>query len=125
MMARNSNLNLDQQSLITSALVGAHKETSGSPVDAQELAEKHAAEIGVEVIPFQMMVFVDEHDKYMPIDDVPEGTKYSSISGTELRARLAEGRELPEWFTFRKLLMSCKKPIVRGTNKDLQFFSPG
>ena len=37
---------------------------------------------------------------YIPIDEVKEGQGPLSISGTELRARLAEGREIPAWFTF-------------------------
>jgi sulfate adenylyltransferase len=35
----------------------------------------------------------------VPDDEVPEGAKVLSISGTEQRARLQEGRDLPEWFT--------------------------
>ena len=35
------------------------------------------------------------------MDEVAEGARVLSISGTDLRkARLAEGREIPEWFTF-------------------------
>ncbi len=70
------------------------------PYDAQDLVEKYKDEIGIEIVPFKMMVFVEDLDKYVPIDDVPEGKDHSSISGTELRARLAEGRDLPEWFTY-------------------------
>jgi sulfate adenylyltransferase len=36
----------------------------------------------------------------MPIDEVPEGVEPKSISGTELRERLADGRDIPDWFTF-------------------------
>ena len=36
----------------------------------------------------------------MPIDEVPEGVEPKSISGTELRDRLADGRNIPDWFTF-------------------------
>lgn len=79
------------------------------PYDAQELAEKHAAEIGVDVIPFQMMVYVAEQDTYMPIDDVPKGVEPMSISGTQLRARLAEGKDLPEWFTYPEVAQELQK----------------
>lgn len=79
------------------------------PYDAQELVKKHAAEVGVEVVPFQMMVFVPEHDKYMPVDDVPDDTEHLSISGTELRDRLADGRELPEWFTYPEVAEELRK----------------
>jgi sulfate adenylyltransferase len=66
----------------------------------------------MQVVPFQMMVYVDDLDKYMPMDDIEEGTKFSSISGTELRERLREGRDLPEWFTYPEVAK-----VLRGTYK--------
>src|SRR5438046_2408659 len=36
------------------------------PYEAQELFRKHEAEIGVEMVPFQMMVYVEDRDKYFP-----------------------------------------------------------
>ena len=70
------------------------------PYDAQELLKEHEAELGVAMVPFKMMVYVEEQDRYLPVDEVPEGTRTLSISGTELRERLADGREIPEWFSF-------------------------
>jgi sulfate adenylyltransferase len=70
------------------------------PYDAQEAMREHQAELGVEMVPFRMMVYVEDQDAYQPHDEVPEGARVLNISGTELRERLAEGREIPEWFTF-------------------------
>lgn len=95
------------------------------PYDAQELAEKYASEIGVEVVPFQMMVHVTELDKYMPIDDVPEGMETSSISGTELRARLADGRDLPEWFTYPEVAEELRKTHKPRYERGLTVFFTG
>ncbi len=73
------------------------------PYDAQELLRDHQEELGIEMVPFQMVVYVEDKDIYMPLDEVEEGTRTLSLSGTELRERLADGRELPEWFTFREV----------------------
>jgi sulfate adenylyltransferase len=70
------------------------------PYDAQELLREHESELGVAMVPFRMMVYVEDKDSYLPQDEVPEGARVLSISGTELRRRLAEGLEIPEWFTF-------------------------
>lgn len=70
------------------------------PYDAQELLARHQDELGVRMVPFKNMVFVESLDAYMPDDEVPEGKRVLSLSGTELRQRLAAGRELPEWFTY-------------------------
>jgi sulfate adenylyltransferase len=69
------------------------------PYDAQELVGKHQAELGVTMVPFRQMVYVEHLDGYLPEDEVPAGTRTLSISGTEQRRRLNEGRDLPSWFT--------------------------
>ena len=83
---------------------GPGSDTKGNPFygpyDAQELLRQHEEELGVKMVPFKMMVFVEAKDSYFPVDEVPEGARSLSISGTDLRERLAEGREIPDWFTF-------------------------
>jgi sulfate adenylyltransferase len=70
------------------------------PYDAQELLREHERELGVAMVPFQMMVYVEDERAYVVEGEVKKGSRVLSISGTELRKRLAEGREIPEWFTF-------------------------
>lgn len=79
------------------------------PYDAQELVSKHQGEIGVEMVPFQMMVYVKEKAGYMPVDEVEAGTEVLDISGTEFRRRLQEGLEIPEWFSFSELVEELRK----------------
>src|SRR5260370_35793836 len=69
------------------------------PYDAQALVRQHEAEIGVTIVPFRQMVYVEHLDGYFPENEVPEGARTLTISGTEQRRRLNEGRDLPEWFT--------------------------
>jgi len=69
------------------------------PYDAQDLLREHEAELGVTMVPFQLMVYVEDRDEYLPVDEVPEGARTLSISGTEQRRRLNLGSELPAWFT--------------------------
>ncbi len=70
------------------------------PYDAQEMLREHEEEIGVAMVPFKQMVYVEEQDTYFPADEVPDESRVLSISGTELRKRLSEGKHIPEWFTF-------------------------
>ena len=83
---------------------GPGSDSSGNafygPYDAQELLQKHEAELGVAMVPFKLMVYVEEQDTYTPIDEISEGTRTLNISGTDLRDRLAMGKDIPEWFTF-------------------------
>ncbi|HLU99686.1 MAG TPA: bifunctional sulfate adenylyltransferase/adenylylsulfate kinase [Acidobacteriota bacterium] len=70
------------------------------PYDAQELVEAHSNEIGVKVIPFRMLVYLPDEQRYEEVSRVPEGVRTASISGTEVRENyLYAGKALPEWFT--------------------------
>src|SRR5208337_1019856 len=61
------------------------------PYDAQELLRKHQQELGVTIVPFQMLVYLESQDAYVPEDEIPAGSHALDISETELRRRLAEG----------------------------------
>ncbi len=92
---------------------GPGSDSSGKPFygpyDAQELLRKYEEEIGVGMVPFKMMVYVEDLDGYVPEDEVPSGTRVLNISGTELRRRLAEGREIPKWFTYPEVVRELRK----------------
>jgi sulfate adenylyltransferase len=79
------------------------------PYDAQELLRQHEDGIGVRMVPFRMMTYVEDLDAYLPEDEVPDGVRTLNISGTELRQRLAEGRDLPEWFTFPEVAHELRR----------------
>ena len=74
------------------------------PYDAQYAVEKYKEELGIEVVPFQMMTYLPDSDEYRPKDEVPAGIRTLDISGTELRSRLRSGREIPEWFSYPEVV---------------------
>jgi sulfate adenylyltransferase len=83
---------------------GPGNDSKGNPIygpyDAQELAEKHAEEIGVTMVPFKMVVYLEDEDRYEELDKIPNGAKTKQISGTEVREEyLSKGIPLPQWFT--------------------------
>src|SRR6266566_5977534 len=65
---------------------GPGKDGSGKPVygpyDAQQLLERHQAELGVHMVPFKQMLYVPELDSYFPEDAVPAGAKTMDLSGS-------------------------------------------
>jgi len=79
------------------------------PYDAQELMTRHEKELGVVMVPFKMMVYLEDRDEYAPEDEVPQGAKMRSLSGTELRERLADGREIPAWFSFPEVITELRR----------------
>lgn len=74
------------------------------PYDAQDLLREHEKEIGIKMVPFKLMVYVEDKAEYEPKDEVPEDAKILSISGTELRRRLDKGLDIPEWFSYPEVV---------------------
>ena len=79
------------------------------PFEAQDLLLEHQDEIGIEMIPFQMMVYVEDRAQYIPSTEVRNGEKVLNISGSELRRRLFEGLNIPDWFTFPEVIRELRK----------------
>lgn len=79
------------------------------PYDAQVLVAQHEAELGITMVPFQEMVYVQERAQYMPADEVPNGESVLNISGTELRRRLQEGLDIPAWFTYPEVIEELRR----------------
>ncbi|PYL46319.1 MAG: adenylyltransferase, partial [Verrucomicrobia bacterium] len=95
------------------------------PYEAQELFRKHQAEIGVEMVPFQMMVYVEDRDKYFPENEVPPGSRVLDLSGTQLRRRLNDGREIPSWFTFPEISRELRRTFAPRHKQGLTVFFTG
>src|SRR5437763_834495 len=91
----------------------------------QELTSKYQEEIGGQMVPFQMMVYVEEQAAHMPEDQVPEGSRVLNIPGTELRKRLSEGRDLPEWFTFPDIVKELRKSYPPRHKQGFTVFFTG
>lgn len=79
------------------------------PYDAQELLKKHADELDISMVPFQLMVYAENRAQYVPIDETGDDDHVLNISGTELRRRLQEGLEIPEWFSFPDVVAELRR----------------
>ena len=95
------------------------------PYEAQELFKKHEAEIGVTMVPFNMMVYLEDQDKYVPDNEVPSGSRVLNISGTELRQRLNEGRDIPAWFTYPEVVQELRRSYPPRHKQGLTVFFTG
>ena len=95
------------------------------PYDAQELLRKYETEINVTMVPFQMMVYLQDEDRYIPEDEVKPGARVLNISGTELRRRLAAGSEIPSWFTFPEVVRELQRSYPPRDRQGFTVFFTG
>ena len=95
------------------------------PYDAQELFKAHQSEIGVEMVDFKHMVYVQEKAQYFPANEIPEGSTVLDISGTELRRRLREGLDIPECFSFPEVVQQLRRTSPPRANQGFTVFFTG
>ncbi|KAI9322567.1 sulfate adenylyltransferase [Dichotomocladium elegans] len=95
------------------------------PYEAQEMVEKYKEEIGIEIVPFQMVAYCPDTDEYMPADEVPAGVKTLNISGTELRRRLRTGLPIPEWFSYPEVVKVLRQSHPPRAQQGFTIFFTG
>jgi sulfate adenylyltransferase len=95
------------------------------PYAAQELLLEHEKELGIGVVPFPMMVYLEDQDAYVPENEVPKGARALELSGTELRRLLAEGRDLPPWFTYPEVAAELRLRHAPRSRQGVTIFFTG
>ena len=108
---------------------GPGNDTNGKPFygpyEAQELFKRHEADIGVSMVQFNMMVYLEDEDKYVPDNEVTKGSRVLNISGTELRQRLNEGRDIPTWFTYPEVVQELRRSYPPRHKQGVTVFFTG
>lgn len=95
------------------------------PYAAQELFRANQEEIGIEMVDFKQMVYIQERAQYEPRDEVEEGVTILDISGTELRRRLREGLDIPEWFSFPEVVTQLRRTSPPRDRQGFTVFFTG
>tara|TARA_B110000263_G_scaffold119247_1_gene103850 strand:+ start:1118 stop:2800 length:1683 start_codon:yes stop_codon:yes gene_type:complete len=95
------------------------------PYEAQELLVKHEKEIGIKMVPFKMMVYVKEKNKYYEINKVPNNCNSLNISGTEFRQKLEDGDDIPRWFSYPEVVKELRKAYPEKIKQGFTLFFTG
>ncbi|WP_428099135.1 bifunctional sulfate adenylyltransferase/adenylylsulfate kinase [Candidatus Rariloculus sp.] len=79
------------------------------PYDAQKLMTEYEKELDITMVPFKNVVYVEDRARYLPQDEIKDGTRTLNISGTELRRRLRDGLDIPDWFSFPDVVAELRR----------------
>ena len=108
---------------------GPGKDTNGQPFydpyAAQDYAKSFEDEIGVEVIKSKEMVYVPSRGGYHPADSIDPSEATEQISGTQFRAKLAAGEDVPEWFSFPETIDELRRGQARNKKDGVVIFFTG
>ena len=93
--------------------------------EASKLVESCSQEIGLTVVPFPEMVYLPFEDEYRPVDQIPEGAQVISLSGSDIRERIRNGRRIPEWATFPEVVEEMQKAFPPPRKQGFAVFFTG
>ncbi|MEE9217498.1 MAG: bifunctional sulfate adenylyltransferase/adenylylsulfate kinase [Acidobacteriota bacterium] len=95
------------------------------PYEAQELLAAHQKELGIDMVPFKMMVYEPQSKRYVAVDEVPRDTKTLALSGSKLRELLALGKPIPEWFSFPDVIEELRRTYPPRHRQGFTIFFTG
>lgn len=96
-----------------------------APYQAQELFAEYQAELGIEMVPFESMVYVEDKAQYLAVSETVSTDTVLNISGTELRRRLGEGLHIPEWFSYPTVVQELRKTYPPRHEQGFTLFFTG
>ena len=111
---------------------GEHAENGGNrrgmdlfQEDGLPVSPEQRNAVGIELIPFPRMVFVEEREQYLPLEEVPGGARTASLQGTELKRRLVEGLKIPDWFSYPEVLNELRQAYPARNKQGFTVFFTG
>jgi len=95
------------------------------PYAAQDMVARYQEELGIQMVPFQEMIYVQERAEYAPGNEVIAGETVLNISGTEFRRRLQEGLDIPDWFSYTDVVTELRKAYPPRRRQGFTVFFTG
>ena len=95
------------------------------PYDAQVLLEEVEERTGITMVRFEQLVYNKDKDCYIQKSEAGESDRILNISGSELRARLQDGRDIPEWFTYPDVVAELRRTHPPRTKQGFTVFFTG
>lgn len=95
--------------VVDSAAKSLEVQSDGDFDDISSLGRDPSEELGIAIVPFRKMVYLEEKDVFVFSDEVPSGARTLAISDEELDQRLDEGHQIPGWFTYPEIAKQLRR----------------
>lgn len=92
---------------------------------AQEMVRSFEKETGIKMVPLKKMVYVEDKAQYIPEDEVAPEMNVKRISSSELRRRLENGLDIPEWFSYPEVVAELRLAYPPKSKQGLTIFITG
>jgi Mrp family chromosome partitioning ATPase len=95
------------------------------PDRLQGLTADLAASVGVQLIPYPRMVYVEDRAEFLPEAEVPQGSRTQMLSGEEFRRRMDAGLKIPEWYSFPEVIAELHRTTPPRDRQGFTVFFTG
>lgn len=108
---------------------GPGKNSQGEPFygayEARDLAEQHAEELGMIVVPSDEIAYSATRNEYVSTETLEAGEEVLNLSGTEFRQKLFAGEDIPEWFSFPESIAELTVGVAKQKRRGVTLFFTG
>ena len=117
----------------TALIVGGEYEASGDSRRGSDLTPEHLqglgggleTSVGVQLIPYPRMVYVEDRAEFLPEAEVPHGSRTQMLSGEEFRRRMNAGLKIPEWYSFPEVIDELRRTTPPRDRQGFTVFFTG
>jgi len=108
---------------------GSVLEVRGAPgyddAEAREAVAAHAEDLSIEMVPAEEMVYAENRKSYIAAAEVTADDRVLTMTGDDIRRRLADGREIPEWFSFPGVVRELRHRLPGRHEQGFTVFCTG
>lgn len=65
--------------------------------------------IGVKLIAYPRMVYVEDRDEYLPESEAPADSRRRTLTGEEFQRRMQTGLRIPDWYSFPEVIAELRR----------------
>ena len=116
----------------TALIAGGETEGEGDCRRGEDLVQAslssaftQAKKIGVQLIAYPRMVYVEDRAEHMPESEAPAGSRILTLTGQEFQRRMQAGLKIPEWYSFPEVVAELQRNAPPRTQQGFTVFFTG
>lgn len=114
-------------------IAGGEHLADGSCRRGEDLTHAHADlpvaewadKVGVRLISYPRMVYVEDRAEHLPEADAPAGARLLTLSGDEFQRRMQAGLKIPDWYSFPEVLAELHRQSPPRERQGFTVFFTG
>ncbi len=91
----------------------------------KDIKDRYQARLGIELICNERMVYSPARGGYIPVTELKPGEQPQVISDQELRNRLNQGLDVPDWYSFPEVIGEVRKVVKPPEERGVTLFFTG